>query len=65
MKSEPLMGLLQEHRQRNPELCLFEGSHYLYGLMTHAPFNARPDDERDDTAGATQSNECNLPVIYL
>ena len=29
---------LQEHRRRNPDLCLFEGSHYLYGLVTHGSF---------------------------
>ena len=29
---------LQKYRQRNPDLCLFEGSHYLYGLVTHGSF---------------------------
>jgi hypothetical protein len=30
--------LLQRHRRQNPDLCLFEGSHYLYGLVTHGSF---------------------------
>ncbi len=29
---------LQRHRRRNPDLCLFEGSHYLFGLVTHGSF---------------------------
>ena len=29
---------LQQYRQHNPDLCLFEGSHYLYGLVTHGSF---------------------------
>lgn len=33
-----LTVLLQQHRRRNPDLCLFEGSHYLYGLVTHGSF---------------------------
>ena len=33
-----LTVVLQEHRRRNPDLCLFEGSHYLYGLVTHGSF---------------------------
>jgi hypothetical protein len=30
--------LLQQFRQHNPDLCLFEGSHYLFGLVTHGSF---------------------------
>ena len=33
-----LTVLLQQQRRRNPDLCLFEGSHYLYGLVTHGSF---------------------------
>ena len=33
-----LTVLLQQHRQRNPDLCLFEGSHYVYGLVAHGSF---------------------------
>jgi hypothetical protein len=33
-----LTRLVQQHRVRNPDLCLLEGSHYLYGLVTHGSF---------------------------
>ena len=33
-----LTVLLQQHRRQNPDLCLFEGSHYLYGLVAHGSF---------------------------
>ncbi|MHB8970910.1 MAG: hypothetical protein ACYC3X_05450 [Pirellulaceae bacterium] len=29
---------LQPYRRQNSDLCLFEGSHYLYGLVTHGSF---------------------------
>ena len=33
-----LTVLLQQYRRQNADLCLFEGSHYLYGLVTHGSF---------------------------
>jgi hypothetical protein len=33
-----LTAFLQQYRRQNPDLCLFEGSHYLYGLVTHGSF---------------------------
>jgi hypothetical protein len=30
--------LVQQYRDHNPDLCLFDGSHYLYGLVTHGSF---------------------------